>query len=310
MGPEDAAYYRNLQGRIKALLDCRVAWHNPEVEYQFQLGRNDVIIRTHQEVIMRNITTTVALIILLVLLFVGNAAAGYTNNGDGTVTDNVSGLIWQKCSAEQNYQTCSGAAMDMVWADALTYCNNLALGGGTAWRLPDVMELKSLADSSRHDPAINTTYFPSTVSTGYWSSTTYVYYSTNSWCDYAWYVNFHDGFVYNYGKSNHLYVRCVRGGQLIAYLKISANANGTGSGSVVSTPSGISYIYPKTKTDAGQYTKGSTVTISAKANSLSKATWNGTCAALGGTETGNGTSISVCTIKVTKAATVTATFKK
>jgi hypothetical protein len=126
------------------------------------------------------------------------AQAGYIDNGDGTVTDNGTGLMWQQATAPGTY----------TWQQALAYCENLDLAGYTDWRLPTVKELESLADYSRYIPAINTTYFPDTVASLYWSSTTFAY-STN----YAWYLNFLVGCVYLNYKSDFNYVRAVRSGQ-------------------------------------------------------------------------------------------------
>jgi|WetSurMetagenome_2_1015567.scaffolds.fasta_scaffold03324_3 hypothetical protein len=94
------------------------------------------------------------------------------------------------------------------------------------------------------------------------------------------------------------------------YYNITAKAKGTGAGSVVSAPAGIKFVYPKKKTDSGSYAKGKTVKISAKASSGHKATWNKSCAKAGGKESGDNTRTAVCTIKVAKAAAVTAIFTK
>jgi hypothetical protein len=153
-------------------------------------------------------TATAILIILLVLVLADYAVASYTDHDDGTVTDNGTGLMWQKCSAGQDYLSCSGSATRKVWADALAFCNNLDdLGGWTDWRLPDVIELKSLIDISLYDSGINTIYFPNTALLDYWSSTTYV-----TQTDHAWFVYIPAGVVGNWGKDDELYVRCVRGG--------------------------------------------------------------------------------------------------
>ena len=89
-----------------------------------------------------------------------SAFAAYQNNGNGTVTDTTTGLIWQQDTArdsQNNYDT-------MTWKEALAYCEALILGGNTDWRLPTIKELGSLVDLSRYNPSINTTYFPNTVS--------------------------------------------------------------------------------------------------------------------------------------------------
>ena len=72
------------------------------------------------------------------------------------------------------------------------------------------MELISIVNYGTYNPAINSTYFPNTNSSLYWSSTTDASYSSG-----AWVVSFYDGYVYyyGYGKSLNGYVRCVRGGQ-------------------------------------------------------------------------------------------------
>ena len=128
---------------------------------------------------------------------VSTATGGYADNGDGTVTDTSTELMWQKASSSNK-----------TWEQALAYCEGLSFGGYTDWRLPTVKELQSLADYSRYYPAINITYFPDTAASWYWSSTTYVYYTY-----YAWYVHFANGYVPNPNKYYAGYVRAVRGGQ-------------------------------------------------------------------------------------------------
>ncbi len=142
----------------------------------------------------------------------------FTDNGDGTIKDNVTGLTWQKCSYGQNNDSsCSGTATYVNWYVAsgtydATYnpsttstCGSLTLAGG-GWRLPTEYELGTIADFGTHSPAINSVYFPSTVSSDYWSSTTYAPYTAN-----AWYVNFSPGYADFDIKTYTNYVRCVRG---------------------------------------------------------------------------------------------------
>lgn len=123
----------------------------------------------------------------------------FTDNGNGTVTDNNTGLMWQKCSVGQNNDaTCSGSAVPYNWYKAsgtydATYnpssedvCGSLSLGGYTDWRLPSKKELMSIVDYSipAPGPTINTTYFPNTVQFLYWSSTTNANNPNNAWVVY------------------------------------------------------------------------------------------------------------------------------
>jgi pimeloyl-ACP methyl ester carboxylesterase len=120
------------------------------------------------------------------------------DNGNGTVTDNRTSLIWQR--DEPGY---------MTWGSALSYCEGLSLGGHSDWRLPNIKELESLTDDTRYLPAIDTNFFPNAYASYYWSSTTNAYYP-----DYAWSVPFHLGYVVDRGKYGYYYVRCVRGGDV------------------------------------------------------------------------------------------------
>ena len=119
------------------------------------------------------------------------------NDGGGTVSDIATGLMWQKATAPGTY----------TWAQAISYCENLTLGGHSDWRLPTIEELDSIVDYGRVDPAIDTDYFPDTGASFYWSSTTYAYNT-----DYAWSMNFIGDGNYNY-KHFYNYVRAVRGEQ-------------------------------------------------------------------------------------------------
>lgn len=136
------------------------------------------------------------------------AGARFTDNTDGTITDNATGLEWM-----QTPTTSPGGAFasTMTWANAITNCEGLTYptsGGHTDWRLPNVKELQSIVDYGRVSPSITlpTTLFPNTQSSYYWSSTTYAYVTTD-----AWSVVFVNGYVGSYGKASSYYVRCVRG---------------------------------------------------------------------------------------------------
>ena len=115
----------------------------------------------------------------------------YSDNGDGTIKDNVTGLTWQKCSQGQaNDTSCTGAASAAAsWNAALTYCNSLSLASRT-WRLPNRNEYSSIYDFTIAAGAtINLTYFPNTAAAFYWTSTTNAAPTTS-----AWYINFGTGF--------------------------------------------------------------------------------------------------------------------
>jgi len=129
-----------------------------------------------------------------------NAATRFTDNGDGTVTDTLTGLIWLKDAG------CLGNAL---WADGLTAVHQLAAGkctlndGSTAgqWRMPNVVELESLIDVSAANPALSTGHPFLNVSTGiYWTSTSYYGGVTGS--DKAWTIRLTDGRYMNDTTSN------------------------------------------------------------------------------------------------------------
>ncbi|MEM7828519.1 MAG: hypothetical protein QW561_04185, partial [Candidatus Aenigmatarchaeota archaeon] len=92
-------------------------------------------------------------------------------------------------------------------------------------------------------------------------------------------------------------------------LQITASATGNGSGSIHSNPSGISFNYPANNSGSGYFAYNSNVVITAQADTGSTASWNGTCASAGGTESGNGTVTATCTFTALDTdKTVTATF--
>ena len=124
-------------------------------------------------------------------------AKPFTDNGDSTVTDQKTGLVWQQ-STGSTY----------TWESALSYCESLTLGSKSDWRLPNVKELGSIVYHSLSSPTIDSTAFPSTLSLYYWSSTTSLPQTS-----YAWSVHFGNASgMYKNNKSNNNYVRCVRGG--------------------------------------------------------------------------------------------------
>jgi hypothetical protein len=139
---------------------------------------------------------------------------GFTDNANGTVKDNKTSLVWQKCSLGQNNDgTCSDdtLASDLAqWGNALGYCEGLSLAGTEDWRLPNIKELRSLVDNSKSTLTIDTNAFPNTFGSYYWSSTKYM---RPSYEYYAYQVYFGIGDADYSEMSYGNYVRCVRGGQ-------------------------------------------------------------------------------------------------
>jgi len=132
---------------------------------------------------------------------------GFTDHGDGTITDNLTGLMWTK-----NANLPGGAKN---WQQALDYANNLTLAGYPDWRLPNRKELYSLQDFSRYNPSLPAGHPFTNVQaiSDYLSSTT----DAGS-TDNAWGVGIYDGHVDNgngdkSSGGNNTYVWPVRGGQ-------------------------------------------------------------------------------------------------
>ena len=150
------------------------------------------------------------------------------------VKDNVTGLTWEvktNKDGKTNYDDPHDADNTYCWYDSnpatnggdagsecngknteafITALNDANFGGHSDWRMPTIKELAYIVNYSiaYPGPTINTKYFPNTVSSFYWSSTTYA-----GGTDGAWGVYFYSGTgSYNY-KYDAYYVRAVRGGQ-------------------------------------------------------------------------------------------------
>ena len=166
-------------------------------------------------------------------------APSYTNNGNGTITDNVTGLIWQQEMGDK-----------LSFKEAMQHANSVTLGGYNDWRVPTIKELYSLIQFSGSVkgekalyPFIDTRYFNQPIgdaSAGEreidaqtWSRTEYVA-KTMKNDDTVFGVNFVDGRIKGYpkfnprsGKSNKMYFRLVRGNTEYGKNKFVDNHNGT-----------------------------------------------------------------------------------
>ena len=120
----------------------------------------------------------------------------FTDNGNGTITDNLTQLIWQK----------TPNATAVTWENAITYAEGLSLASANDWRLPNIKELQSLNDESLSNPSVNQTFFGSIGVKNYWSSTTVQNQTLN-----AWFWNTEFGITTFGLKTTVNYVICVKG---------------------------------------------------------------------------------------------------
>ena len=163
----------------------------------------------------------------------------YTDNGDGTVTDNVTGLMWQKTMDSK-----------MSYSEAVEYANKSNVGGYDDWRIPDIKELFSLilytgtsGGERAGTPFIDTNYFDQPfgdtsigereIDAQVWSSTQYSGLTMNN-SKNLFGVNFIDGRIKGYnmidprsGKDNEMYFRLVRGNEAYGENNFVDNGDGT-----------------------------------------------------------------------------------
>ena len=150
------------------------------------------------------------------------AALSYTDNGNGTITDNNTGLIWEKQSDDGSIHDWDNV---YSWADAFAvHIAGLNAGAGFAghidWRLPNYKELVSILNLQNSAPAVLPAFNTGcssgctvltcscTAADSYWSSTTLAGFSSS-----AWIVDFTVGDVFADNKLLSLRVRAVRGGR-------------------------------------------------------------------------------------------------
>lgn len=117
----------------------------------------------------------------------------FVDNGDGTITDQKTGLMWMQEDADST----------MNWPEALAYAQGVEFAGDSDWRLPDVKELQSIVDYSRSpattasaaiDPLFNCSSMINEAGQSdyycYWSSTTHASWAQNREGSSASYVSF------------------------------------------------------------------------------------------------------------------------
>ncbi len=183
--------------------------------------------------------------------FTGNAPS-YQDNGDGTVSDRVTGLMWTQ-SPDLNGDGSINVADKLSLTQALTSTSNVAVGGYSDWRLPTIKELYSLinfsgvdprlddTDPTRLTPFIDTRYFKfgyGDIDTGeriidaqFATSTLYVGKTGGPDKQTMFGVNFADGRIKGYGLGpmgdKTFYVFYVRGNPAYGVNSFTDNGDGT-----------------------------------------------------------------------------------
>jgi hypothetical protein len=130
------------------------------------------------------------------------------NNGDGSILDKRTKLIWQRCAFGQvNDATCSGTLATKNWSNSMIDCKNLTFSGKPG-RLPNVNEIITLLDFSLTTTVkVNATFFPSFGPAQYETSSTNL---TNVFYSHIFNVNLTE-FAGFSGKGNLINSRCVAG---------------------------------------------------------------------------------------------------
>lgn len=156
-------------------------------------------------------------------------ARSFTDNGDGTITDNATGLMWEKkdnaggIHDKDNQYTWTTGTETMNGSLVTTFLASLNTGSGFAghkdWRIPNRFELETLLDVEAVTPTTpvqfasacptNCTVFTCSCSRSglYWTSTSFRADATGAWA-----VDLSDADMAPILKTSSLFARAVRGG--------------------------------------------------------------------------------------------------
>lgn len=153
------------------------------------------------------------------------ASLSYVDNGDGTITDTNTGLMWEKLSDDDSIHDEHNV---YNWDDAFNVkvaaLNAATFAGHSDWRLPNVKELQSIVDYSvpLPGPSVSSAFDSGCTDgcsvtlcsctragvPGYWSSTSYA----SNTATFAWAVSSSESLTTYVAKLSMLSVRAVRGG--------------------------------------------------------------------------------------------------
>lgn len=158
--------------------------------------------------------------------YLKGATMAWQDNGDGTISDLNTGLMWQQVPSPATF----------TWLEAVDYCENLELSSYDDWRIPNLKELYSISDFSSGWPYLNSQYFSLagpviSKDEQYWSDNHYVGTTVEGGTDAAFGVNHVTGHIKAYaanagGPVGGKYVRAVRGEQY-GVNEFVDNGNGT-----------------------------------------------------------------------------------
>ena len=152
----------------------------------------------------------------------------------GTVTDQATGLMWQKKSD----------GIERNWEAAKSYCGDLTLAGYSDWELPSKDVLKDMFEKKN-------LFDPYNRESWYWSSTSNVDSSSS-----AWFANFYSDSVFYGSKSGSYYARCVRDGSPEQQAKGPRSADGRyldhGNGAIKDTRTGLMWTKKDSYADLGE----------------------------------------------------------
>jgi len=216
----------------------------------------------------------------------------FTDNNDGTIIDNLTGLVWLKnanCFGAQNWQ----AALNSVQNLASSSCGLTDGSVAGDWRLPNLVELSSLPinySGGTISSWLSEQGFQNLLHTMYWSS------STHSTTDAAWLLAMPFNGMQSDSKNSNWYLWPVRSGQDSSFSSLLINKTGAGIGSVIPDSGEISWAG---NNGIAGYASGTVVTLYPAPDSGSLFTgWSGSCS---GTDP--------CTVIIDSVVKVAANFE-
>lgn len=147
-------------------------------------------------------------------LYQTTPASRFHLQGDGTVIDSGTRLIWKLCTEGQEWVDgdCQGDAAILSWQQALQWAVTVNSGeegqnmGYQDWRVPNIKELASIVEHACAEPALNLQVFPPIPGEWFWSASPRSDNAISAWCQ-----SFAAGYDGHCRKTSSTYLRLVRG---------------------------------------------------------------------------------------------------